>query len=515
MSFYKIDFILLEEEDDEDDEDAVHTHKHYRRIKQYGTHGVHVIGRHQSHGDQSDEMEDYSGVQDFSDNDLEDEADEEEEDDEDDEEDMEEEECHEDDNISSTLEDEEDPRLCSPLTDSEDKSSPSPKQTKSSATKIHTTGFGPSFNKALVAKDIKYKSKDNSPDKPGGETTTTNKIRNHDEKFTMGSLATTQISKSQESPDRPASKLGVHQMSTDPGRAKSLPPDTFGIKKSMNKNCKKSNPKGRKRKSRPSSSSSLLEGNSEREKTSRGDVNRKETVERLRFKKKRTCTPSPPQIKGDNKESIKQNSNTKEEISRSSTIETTASLNKGGCDIKKIPSSQVDTIAAPGTSSNMKNTSPSLDARNVWWANAAAQTAAVSGRDTTIGDQSSAGSGSIFSPEISIAQWSNRGCPSPSQSGSNANVQATALAAAAVASNSTITPPPPGPSTAMAELANLVNALPRAGVGATGETVHDMRPFLRNLAAQQRWTSVEDTPGSVGNNVTCGLSDDNDSGIFR
>ena len=39
-----------------------------------------------------------------------------------------------------------------------------------------------------------------------------------------------------------------------------------------------------------------------------------------------------------------------------------------------------------------------------------------------------------------------------------------------------------GQSTAMAELANLVNAHPRAGMQAE---VHDMRPFLRNLAVQQ------------------------------
>ena len=65
----------------------------------------------------------------------------------------------------------------------------------------------------------------------------------------------------------------------------------------------------------------------------------------------------------------------------------------------------------------------------------------------------------------------------------------------------------------MAELANLVNAHPRAGVGISGETVHDMRPFLRNLAAhQQRWNSVEDNHGGAGNNVSCGISDDNDSG---
>lgn len=73
-----------------------------------------------------------------------------------------------------------------------------------------------------------------------------------------------------------------------------------------------------------------------------------------------------------------------------------------------------------------------------------------------------------------------------------------------------------GQSTAMAELANLVNAHPRAGMQA-GFTkiltikysreiffpgmqaeVHDMRPFLRNLAVQRRW--VEDC-----------LSDDNES----
>ena len=53
----------------------------------------------------------------------------------------------------------------------------------------------------------------------------------------------------------------------------------------------------------------------------------------------------------------------------------------------------------------------------------------------------------------------------------------------------------PGQSTAMAELANLVNAHPRAGMQAE---VHDMRPFLRNLAVQRRW--VEDC-----------LSDDNES----
>jgi len=48
----------------------------------------------------------------------------------------------------------------------------------------------------------------------------------------------------------------------------------------------------------------------------------------------------------------------------------------------------------------------------------------------------------------------------------------------------------------MAELTNLVNAHPRAGMQAE---VHDMRPFLRNLAAsQRRW--VEDC-----------ISDDNDS----
>ena len=52
-----------------------------------------------------------------------------------------------------------------------------------------------------------------------------------------------------------------------------------------------------------------------------------------------------------------------------------------------------------------------------------------------------------------------------------------------------------GQSTAMAELANLVNAHPRAGMQAE---VHDMRPFLRNLAVQRRW--VEDC-----------LSDDNES----
>lgn len=474
-----------------------------------------VIDRHQSIGDQSDEMEDYSGVHDFSDNELEDEADEEEEDD-DDEEDMEEEECHEDDNISSTLEDEEDPRLCSPLTDSEDKSSPSPKQTRTSTTKMHTTSFVPSTSKTF-AKNIKSKSKSKSPVKIGEETSTTNKIKTLDEEnYTESFSATSKISESlKEPPDRTASKPGVHEMSTDAGRAKSLPPDTFGIKGSMSKNSKKPNTKGRKRKSRPSSSSSLLEGNVERENTSGENVDRKETVERLGFKKKRSCTPSPSQIKGVNKKSINQSPKTSKKISQSSTIETIDCENKGGCDTKEMSSSQVDPIAAPGTSSNIKNTSPSLDDRNVWWANAAAQAAAASGRDTTIGDQSSVGSGPILSPEISIAQWSNRGCPSPSQSGRNSNVQATALAAAAVASNSTITPPPPGPSTAMAELANLVNAHPRAGVGATGETVHDMRPFLRNLAAQQRWTSVEDAHGSGGNNVSCGLSDDNDSGNFQ
>ena len=462
-------------------------------------------------------MEDYSGVHDFSDNDIEDEVDEEEEDDEEeDEEDVEEEECHEDDNISSTLEDEEDPRLCSPLTDLEDKSSPSPKQTRTSATKVHIGGLASSTRRELIAKTMKNKSKEKSLDTPFEEATTQNKITNHEEKCTDGSSAKTKMPESvKEPPDRTFSKFRNNQMAMDSGRAKSLPPDASGIEGSIRKNSKKSYTKGRKRKSRPSSSSSLLEGNIERENTSTKDVNKKESVERLRFKKKRSCTPSPTQIKGPNKENIKQNPKTSEQT-QSSTIEAIASLNKGGCNTKEIPSLQVDTIAAPDISSNMKNTSPSPDPRNVWWANAAAQAVAASGKDTIIGDPSSVGSGPIFNQDISISQWSSRGCPSPSQSGSNSNTKATALAAAGVASNSTITPPPPGPSTAMAELANLVNAHPRAGVGATGESVHDMRPFLRNLAAhQQRWTSVEDTHASGGNNVSCGLSEDNDSGPFQ
>ena len=129
---------------------------------------------------------------------------------------------------------------------------------------------------------------------------------------------------------------------------------------------------------------------------------------------------------------------------------------------------------------------------------------------------SSAGSGPVLSPEISIAQWSsNRDSPTAQPGSDRTSVQAAALAAA-VSANSPVS----GPSTAMVELANLVNAHPRAGVlsssGDAQSTVHDMRPFLRNIAShhhhhQQAWAPVDDgNITSSGNN--CGLSDgDNDS----
>ena len=174
---------------------------------------------------------------------------------------------------------------------------------------------------------------------------------------------------------------------------------------------------------------------------------------------------------------------------------------------------QIESELTPAATTN-KISNPVTEARNVWWANTEDRPASLS-VETTGGDQtSSVGSAPMISPEISIGQWPTNHCVSPSQSGCCSNAQAAALAAAAVASNSAITPPPPGPSTAMAELANLVNAHPRAGVGISGEAVHDMRPFLRNLAAhQQRWNSVEDNHGGAGNNVSCGISDDNDSGL--
>ena len=100
----------------------------------------------------------------------------------------------------------------------------------------------------------------------------------------------------------------------------------------------------------------------------------------------------------------------------------------------------------------------------LWWA---AATAATANNEASGGEgSSSVGSGPLMSP---AGLWKT---PVSGSSGGG------------------------GQSTAMAELANLVNAHPRAGMQAE---VHDMRPFLRNLAAtQKRW--VEDC-----------ISDDNDS----
>ena len=497
-----------EDDDDDDESENGLNHKQYGQMNRHEPHSCRVIGNCRNHGDHSDELEDYGDLQDYSDNDLEEEEDEDEDD-----EDIEEEECPDDDNISSTIGDEDDPRLRSPLTDSENKCSPSPKQTQiGTMTRSSTSSSNVASSvKGSVGKNLKSKSKSKSPEnRKIHEISNLNKGTSAD--YKPGT--TKRLADSKEIFGSENVKSQIKDTSLNIERARSLPPET------STKKMKKYNNfglKGRKRKSRPSSSSSLMGGNSEREDIGvepEGSVGKKETDGRLRSKKKRSCADSPPKPESNIAE-CKNDVETSDRLSENSTVQCKPSLMKGGEETKETTLISTSIPTPVKSSSSINTETPGLDPHNVWWANTAATTLHApvisSGGDRT----SSGGSGPILSPEISIAQWSNRGCESPlSQAGSNANVKSDSFATTMVASNSTITPPPPGPSTAMAELANLVNAHPRAGVGVTGETVHDMRPFLRNLAVQQRWASTEDARGTGVNNASCGLSDENDSGPF-
>lgn len=139
------------------------------------------------------------------------------------------------------------------------------------------------------------------------------------------------------------------------------------------------------------------------------------------------------------------------------TTDASSESDKEGHDIKK---AKKVVVASPAENPS-KEDQQTFDPR-LWWAAATAASNATSEAGGTSNDGNSVGSGPLMSPGL----WKT-----PTSSAS-------------------------GQSTAMAELANLVNAHPRAGMQAE---VHDVRPFLRNLAAsQRRW--VEDC-----------LSDDNDS----
>ena len=427
-------------------------------------------------------------MHDFSENDLEDEEDDEDEDEEED--DMEDEECQDDDIMSSTMGDEDDNPLCSPMTGSEEKNNPSQKQNQiltSSIKSPNNADCAMQTDKDVMGKSVK-----------GGKTTDKrNSPDNHNK--CLDKKSTT-----------------INTKPTGTGRAKSLPPNSsVGYQESLDKNSGKCTAKGRKRKSRPSSSSPLLEDNGDESKlkTQCSLAIKENILQSLKSKKKRISTPSPnpPKIA-----SGKNNSQNHGKSSQNTKNTSNAHVDQP-CKATKENMSSAPVISLPASvpSSCKNSTSAVLDPRNVWWANAV-HAAAVSSAEIGGDRSSSVASGPIHTPEIPISQWSNSKCASPpSQTGIKEGVQAAALTASVV-TNPTITPPP-GPSTAMAELANLVNAHPRAGVGVTGETVHDMRPFLRNLAAQQqKWTSVEaTTPGRSGNNANCGLSDDNDSGPFR
>ena len=427
-------------------------------------------------------MEDFSGLQDFSENDLEEEEDEDDEDEDEDDEGLEEEDCH-DDNISSTIGDEEDPRLCSPSTDSEDKFSPSPKQTRTTNIK-YLSGVEDlkTTKKAVMAKNISKTFKTPSPEMKNIET---------EEESRKAS--------SQASMPKSTTK------SADIERAKSLPPHSTTVSDNTSNISKNTlNAKGGKRKSRPSSSS-LAEENSGLEgicKKPAKLATDKSDCEHLRSKKKRFSTSSQSISKISSQ--IKDHDAIKnEKISKS--ISNQSNL----CNVdgsQKLSSAPNKPISIPATSSHIIASHDS----DVWWSNAA--NVATTGERT-----SSVGSGPILSPDISVSQRQNTDSPCQQQTRKNHSNQAAKLATVSVASNQTVTPPPPGPSTAMAELANLVNAHPRAGVAVSSETVHDMRPFLRNLAAQQqRWTTVDDnTPGMSGTNISCGLSEDNDSGLSQ
>ena len=470
----------IENNDDEEEEGEGHNNKQYSQTRHRLNRQVRAIGSRQNDGDHSDDMEDFSGLQDFSENDLEEEEEEDPEDEDD--EDLEEEDCH-DDNISSTIGDEEDPRLCSPSTDSEDKCSPSPKQTRTT--------------------NIKYLS--------GGEDLKTTKnevmVKNINKNFKTPSPEMKNIETEEESrkASSQASRPKGSTKSADIERAKSLPPHSITVSDNASNISKNThNAKGAKRKSRPSSSS-LAEENSGLEGIGNRSVKLatdKSDCEHLRSKKKRFCTSSQPnskispQIKDD--DAIK-NEKIPKSMSHQSNI-----CNVDGS--QKLSSGPNKPISIPATSSNIIASHDS----DVWWSTAAN---VASTRERT----SSVGSGPILSPDISVSQWQKTDSPCQQQTRKNHGNQAAKLAAVSVASNPTVTPPPPGPSTAMAELANLVNAHPRAGVAVSSETVHDMRPFLRNLAAQQqRWTTVDDnTPGMSGANVSCGLSEDNDSGLSQ
>ena len=506
MNFF-LSFCLSFIGEDEEEDKKSQNRKHYRKIGPRRSEKGPVIGANQKRGDHSDDNEEYSSaLQDFSDNDLDDEEDdddeeEEEEEEEEDEEDMEE--CHEDDNVSSTICDDEDPRLCSPSTDSEDKNSP------------------PKFNKANIScvtskipKNVKSKpprGKSKSPDgKLIGITCQTAKIKDSIE----GQCSNDNDNNDKADTEEKISKSEMPRQIRDIERAKSLPPDVLRSKtKSLNISTDQLNAKKRKRKSRPSSSSSMIESNSEKEEVSQAknycsQISSKHSTDKLKSKKKRTCPMSVSKQKLNECQKDIENFDESSEISIDTTPLTKKETTK--CAI----STQMESLSKPAPLSN-KATNSIIEARSVWWASEDNHSTSLATENPGGDRTSSVGSTPMISPEISIGQWPNGQCISPSQSGCCPNAQAAALAAAA-ASNSALSPPPPGPSTAMAELANLVNAHPRAGVGISGETVHDMRPFLRNLAVhQQRWNAVEDSHGSVGNNVSCGISDDNESGTFR
>ena len=416
-------------------------------------------------------------LQDYSDNDLEDEEDEDEE-----EEDMEEEEGHEEDNNSSNNCEEDDPRLCSPLNDLENQNSHLPKTNKSTRDISNQA-------KLVKSKLVRARCKSESP-----ENKSIDKICPKDVKRPFEGQNSNKKDVEQK---YPTSDLHLERMTDE--RAKSLPPEGLSQKQNVNKYDISLNLNKRKRKSRPSSSP-MLESNSEKEKYEESSG-----IE-ISF------DVSPDKSKLKNKRVRKNDGKTQTNSEKSSNYLDERTLEANNERTNQSVPDQIESELTSVTTSN-KTSNPVTEARNVWWANAENHPSSLS-VETTGGDQtSSVGSAPMISPEVSIGQWPTNHCVSPSQSGCCSNAQAAALAAAAVASNSAITPPPPGPSTAMAELANLVNAHPRAGVGISGETVHDMRPFLRNLAAhQQRWSSVEDNHGGAGNNVSCGISDDNDSG---
>ena len=467
-----------------------HNEKHYNKMNQRRYQQSHIIGHHQTQGDHSDEMDEFSGgLQDLSDNDLDDEEENDEEEEE--EEDIDEEECPVYDNDSINC-DEEDPGLCSP-SDFEEKSSPSPNFSQA------TRSCGVLNEDNDGKPRIKNKRKSQSPEGKNANTsrhTTKNQVPAADQNDTIKDPNKKQAG------DEKYLKSNDSKQNNYNERAKSLPLEASGRKQSPSTFNNQSELKRRKRKSRPSSSSSMLDNKCDKEHFKENNGSKcsfEHSTDGSKTKRKREYEISD----------VHQSAN--EGLNESKNNE------KPSVPLKEHPkraiATQIESITNQTVPSN-KISNSNTDARNVWWTNADNNASTLSVETSGVDQASSVGSTPMISPEISIGQWQTAQCGSPSPSVCCSNVQAAALAAAAAASNSAITPPP-GPSTAMAELANLVNAHPRAGVGISGEAVHDMRPFLRNLAVhQQRWNSVEDSHGSIVNNVNCGVSDDNDSGLF-